>query len=83
MPFVTEELWQRLPKPAEPQPDSVMLAAYPAPQAHWQAPELEREMDFLLEAVRAARILRAGTALNSILSQLVGYVLVSWPEFQS
>ena len=31
MPFVTEELWQRLPKPAGYDWPSIMLAPYPAP----------------------------------------------------
>jgi len=60
MPYVTEELWQRLPKSGGEQPTSVMLAAFPTPQPHWQSVAVEQEMEAVLEVVRAARTLRAG-----------------------
>ena len=60
MPFVTEELWQRLPKPDSPQPQSVMLASYPSPQPQWRSSALEDEFEHLLEIVRAVRKLRTG-----------------------
>lgn len=63
MPFVTEELWQRLPKPSEPQPESIMLAPFPAPQPGWARPQAEATMDFLLDTVKAVRALRAGANL--------------------
>ena len=47
MPFVTEELWQRLPRPAEgAQPASVMVAPYPQPSdagaADWRDEQVRR-----------------------------------------
>nr|XP_025040135.1 valine--tRNA ligase, mitochondrial [Pelodiscus sinensis] len=60
MPYLTEELWQRAPKPDAGSPCSICVAAYPSPGqlAHWHRPT--DEDDFLLaqEVVRAARTLR-------------------------
>ena len=61
MPFVTEELWQRLPKPDGSQPQSIMLASYPVSQPQWRSSALEDEFEHLLELVRAVRKLRTGT----------------------
>jgi valyl-tRNA synthetase len=53
MPFITEELWQRLGKPGK----SIALARYPqALRVDWEA---MREMALLQEIVTAARALRA------------------------
>uniref|UniRef100_A0A672TZ98 Valine--tRNA ligase, mitochondrial n=1 Tax=Strigops habroptila TaxID=2489341 RepID=A0A672TZ98_STRHB len=54
-PFLSEELWQRLPR-APPAPPSVALA--PFPDAHWHCPDVEREVGAMLEVVRAVRALR-------------------------
>uniref|UniRef100_A0A061RC03 Valine--tRNA ligase, mitochondrial n=1 Tax=Tetraselmis sp. GSL018 TaxID=582737 RepID=A0A061RC03_9CHLO len=60
MPFVTEELWQRLPQPrGAPAPPSVMLAEYPAPADGWDAPALEADMAYALDVVGKVRGLRA------------------------
>jgi valyl-tRNA synthetase len=53
MPFVTEELWQRLPHDG----DSVMLAAYP--QGAAVSGDAAREMGELMELVTAIRTVRA------------------------
>lgn len=64
MPFVTEELWQRLPKTAEQSSiASIMLAPYPAPIASWQQPNLERDLDYLLKVVGRIRNLRTDYGL--------------------
>ena len=60
MPFVTEELWQRLPKPSGSVADSIMLAAFPQRQESWQDKGVESAMEFLLEVVKATRGLRSG-----------------------
>lgn len=60
MPFVTEELWQRLPQPEGPLPESIMLAPFPKEQPLWRDQTLEQETEFLLEIVKAVRSLRAG-----------------------
>jgi len=58
MPFVTEELWQRLPRRAG-MAKSVMIAPYPTRVATREAAGCERTMAFTLEVVKAARSLRS------------------------
>jgi valyl-tRNA synthetase len=51
MPFVTEELWQRLPHAGE----SIMVAPWPEPDTALVDEEAEREFAFLMEAIRSVR----------------------------
>ena len=61
MPFVTEDLWQRLPqRPGA--PPSIMLASYPQPQQDWQDAEVEQGMDLALAIVAKLRNTRTGGA---------------------
>ena len=60
MPFVTEELWQRLPGrgtlgPLE--PSSIMLAPYPRPGSKF--PEAETSMTYTMNVIKACRSVRA------------------------
>jgi valyl-tRNA synthetase len=59
MPFLTEELWQRLAAGSANQPKSISLAAYPVydPAAHDS--EAERQMALLQNLISTARNLRA------------------------
>jgi valyl-tRNA synthetase len=59
MPFLTEELWQRLAEGVEPRPASIALAPYPRYEAAAEDAEAERAMDLVQEMVTAARNLRA------------------------
>ncbi|MCY4581227.1 MAG: valine--tRNA ligase [Chloroflexi bacterium] len=72
MPFVTEELWQRLTPVLPPEgnlPESIMIAPYPNPKARlsddeWQARReadapASEEVDLLIDVVRAIRNVRA------------------------
>lgn len=62
MPFLTEELWQRLPRrPGAPPAPSVCVAPYPSARSleHWRQPELERGFSRVQEAVQVLRALRA------------------------
>lgn len=60
MPFVTEELWQRLPNRALLQTaESIMIAPYPVPEAAWASPAVEADMEIVKEAIHGARSLRA------------------------
>jgi len=62
MPFVTEEIWQKLPR-AEDDPESIMIAAYPVPDpARRDDPEAAR-FDILIELVQAVRSLRVDLAV--------------------
>jgi valyl-tRNA synthetase len=54
MPFITEELWQRLPGAGE----SIMLAAYPKPRRKASDPAAERAMTALVDLVTAIRTIR-------------------------
>jgi len=61
MPYVTEELWQRLPRRAAPAPPaSIMVAPFPAPEPAWADAGAEADMDFLRALAEQARSLRAG-----------------------
>ena len=59
MPFVTEDLWQRLPQLPHASP-SIMVAGYPQSQQGWQAAEVEQEMDLALAIVAKLRNTRTG-----------------------
>ena len=54
MPFITEELWQRLPHDGE----SIMVAAYPKASRTGPDAEAERQMGALIQAVTVIRNIR-------------------------
>ncbi len=59
MPFITEEIWQRVPKEAD-ATKSIMVAPYPDPDRDARPdPLAEREMQVLQDVVVAARTIRA------------------------
>ncbi len=58
MPFITEELWQRLPRPAS-RPLSIALAPYPSARDGRTDATAEREMTIVMRAVSAARSVRS------------------------
>jgi valyl-tRNA synthetase len=57
MPFLTEELWQRLPQRAGAK--SIAIARFPTPPAEWVDAEAEREMELLQAIIIAARNAKA------------------------
>ncbi len=57
MPFLTEELWQRLPQ--RPGAKSIAIARFPASPAGWVDAEAEREMELLQGIIIAARNAKA------------------------
>ncbi|KAM8985884.1 LOW QUALITY PROTEIN: valine--tRNA ligase [Ara ararauna] len=64
MPFLSEELWQRLPpppRPLRPPPaPSICVCPFPEPQQYsWQDEEAEAAMEFTLSIVHALRSLRS------------------------
>ena len=76
MPFVTEELWQRLPKPPSVSssnssssffPSSIMVARYPTAVAgdNGRDPQAEADMGAVLSAVQAVRTLRSSYGLTT------------------
>jgi valyl-tRNA synthetase len=57
MPFLTEELWQRLPQ--RDGAKSIAIERFPAPPAEWVDAEAEREMELLQAIIIAARNAKA------------------------
>ena len=56
MPFVTEELWQRLPNLSHlTKVSSIMISAYPSEVTVWKNPEVEAQMEILKETIHSAR----------------------------
>ena len=55
MPFISEEIWQHLPHDGE----TITLAAWPVYDAALEAPEAVKEMELLMEIIRAIRNIRA------------------------
>jgi valyl-tRNA synthetase len=64
MPFLTEELWQRLATDQSGRPVSIALAAFPQREPSWADDAAEREMDLLQEIITAARNMRADMKLD-------------------
>ncbi len=58
MPFITEELWQRIPRPAA-RPASIALAPYPTREDGRIDDRSERHMDVLTRAITSARSARS------------------------
>jgi valyl-tRNA synthetase len=56
MPFITEEIWQRLPLVRS--VDSIMIAPFPTPDDRLMDPEAEQEMAPLIEVIEGIRNLR-------------------------
>ncbi|CAK7339762.1 unnamed protein product [Dovyalis caffra] len=60
MPFVTEELWQRLsPARGHKRKESIMISEYPTAEDAWTNEEAEHEMDLVESTVKCLRSLRA------------------------
>jgi valyl-tRNA synthetase len=58
MPFITEELWQRVPRPAS-RPATVALAPYPTAADGRADAAAERDMDALMKVIGAGRSMRS------------------------
>ena len=63
MPFVTEELWTRLPQTGG-AAASISLQPFPEAASAWTDPEAERQMALLQEIIAAARNIRAELKLD-------------------
>jgi valyl-tRNA synthetase len=64
MPFLTEELWQRLAAGRQDRPASLAIAAYPRYRPEATNHAAEREIDIVQEVVTMARTLRAEAKLD-------------------
>ncbi|GAA5914215.1 hypothetical protein JCM8208_001521 [Rhodotorula glutinis] len=65
MPFVTEELWQRLPRRPTDQTKSIMLARFPEKKPEREFAQEEKEFDLAFGAVRASRSISTSYGINS------------------
>jgi valyl-tRNA synthetase len=67
MPFLTEELWHRLPQHA-PEKDknarSIALQPFPQPAPQWSDPDADQEVKLLQEIIEKARNIRAELKLD-------------------
>jgi len=64
MPFITEELWQRLPRPEDQMstlPPSICVASYPSHDdaSRWRNDKLEKDMENIQSIVRTVRSARS------------------------
>jgi valyl-tRNA synthetase len=64
MPFITEELWQRLPK-APGAPQSIMITLYPVPNASFIDDAAETSMALLQKVITTVRALRTAHNIPS------------------
>ncbi len=64
IPFITEELWQKVGPLADKTGESVMIAAFPQPDEKRIDAAAEREMAIVKEVVNAARTLRSTMGLS-------------------
>ncbi|RXK38345.1 valine-tRNA ligase [Tremella mesenterica] len=55
MPYVTEDLWQRLPRRLDDTCESIMLASFPEKNARQDFPEAAADFDLVVECIKAAR----------------------------
>lgn len=63
MPYVTEDLWQRLPRGLDVPVSTIMLSKYPQSQPERRDDVVEEEMEFVLRIVSRLRNARTGTLL--------------------
>jgi len=59
MPFITEEIWQRVATIAQKQGESIMLQAYPEADITLQNAEVEAELEWVKNIIIAVRTLRS------------------------
>ncbi|KAG8886997.1 hypothetical protein FRB98_000680 [Tulasnella sp. 332] len=59
MPFVTEELWQRLPRRPQDKCPSIMMATYPVQDKDLDSPDAEKAFDVVFSIIKATRSLAA------------------------
>jgi valyl-tRNA synthetase len=55
MPFITEEIWQKLPHCG----DSLMVQSFPAPHGKWENPEAAATMEDLMDLIGSVRSVRS------------------------
>ncbi|GGK15916.1 valine--tRNA ligase [Caldalkalibacillus thermarum] len=69
MPFITEEIWQHLPHSGP----SITVASWPEARDEFDHPETEKEMNLIMDVIRAVRNIRA--EVNVPLSKAVNILI--------
>lgn len=64
MPFITEEIWQRLNNHSSLNGETIMLSAYPQVNEDFINPELEKEIDWVKQVIQAIRTIRSEMAIS-------------------
>ncbi|XP_026409220.1 valine--tRNA ligase, mitochondrial 1-like isoform X2 [Papaver somniferum] len=77
MPYVTEELWQRLPQVAgnRAKKESIMISEYPSVVKEWTNEAIENEMDLVETLVKSIRSIRADLPPNERLGRKPAFVV--------
>lgn len=79
MPFITEEMWQRMPRRPNDKTESVMIAKYPTANAAFDDPKSEAAYELVLECTKGARSLMAEYALKE---EVEGKLYHDVPQFR-
>ncbi|PMB66059.1 Valine--tRNA ligase, mitochondrial [Beauveria bassiana] len=64
MPFISEEMWQRMPRRPSDETKSIMIAKYPVYSATLDDPQSETAYELVLDCVKAARSLTSEYAIK-------------------
>lgn len=64
MPFLTEELWHRIPRRPEDKTESICIAQYPQSVPTWRDDVIEKNVKFVQEVVSTVRRMRASFGLT-------------------
>ena len=78
MPFITEELWQKMIESAE---NSIMISQFPAPNKAWKDEKAEKEMQLLMDIITSIRNIRGemqippSRKLQVLISENDGHVI--------
>ncbi len=63
MPFITEEIWQKISNQAAKTGDTIMLQNYPLVNEELIAPEVEKEIEYLKSIIQSIRTIRSETTV--------------------
>ncbi|KAG6412055.1 hypothetical protein SASPL_124718 [Salvia splendens] len=75
MPFVTEELWQRLPSKMDSvRKESIVISEYPSVVKSWTNDDVEAEMDMIESVVKSLRSLKSQLPSNERLQRRAAIV---------
>ncbi|TRM66612.1 hypothetical protein BD626DRAFT_565705 [Schizophyllum amplum] len=77
MPFVTEELWQRLPRRPNDATPTIMLSKFPEPTAEFVFDEADRQFDLVFSMLKTGRLLPASYNLQSDIHLHLGMIALT------